>query len=464
MPHRENPGRLDREGLERAVASGEIETVLTAFPDLYGRLVGKRILGRFFLDQVADHGMHVCDYLLACDMEMDPVPGYALTSWDSGYGDFLCVPDFDTLRRAAWLERSAIVLCDVLHESRAPVEQAPRQVLRRQLEAARAAGCTVMAGSELEFFAFRETFESARAKGYEDLSTFGGYVEDYHLLQGTRIEPLVGTIRRWVDASGIPVEFSKGEWGPGQQEINLRYAECMEMADRHVLYKHAAKEIAASQDLAITFMAKWHEKHAGNSLHVHLSLWDAERRRSLFTGDEPLPGTELRASRRFRHWLGGMLSHAREIALFLAPSVNSYKRFAAGTFAPTALGWSKDNRTAGFRVVGQGESLRIECRVPGADANPYLAFAALVAAGLDGLARGLEPPPHRSGNLYEARDLDQVPRSLREAIECAERSDWLSKTLGDAVLEHYLHFARTEQRKFDEVVTAFERARFFERG
>jgi glutamine synthetase len=465
MSSRDVVGRLTRAALERAIAAGEIETILTVFPDLYGRLVGKRIMGRFFLDEIADRGMHVCNYLLACDMEMDPVPGYALTSWDSGYGDFLCQPDFSTLRRAAWLERSAIVLCDVLDEhTREPVEVAPRQVLRRQLEAARQAGLAVMAGSELEFFVFRETFESARRKGYQDLETFGGYVEDYHILQGTRTEPLVGAIRRWVDSSGIPVEFSKGEWGPGQQEINLRYAECLEMADRHVLYKHAAKEIAAAQDLAVTFMAKWDERHAGNSLHVHMSLRDAGERQSLFAGDEPLPGTHLRSSPRFRHWLGGLLAHAREIAIFLAPGVNSYKRFAAGTFAPTVIGWSHDNRTAGFRVVGEGESLRIECRIPGADANVHLAFAALVAAGLDGLERRLEPPAHRAGNLYDARDLPRVPRSLTEAIGCAERSEWLPRALGERVIEHYLHFARTEQRKFDEVVTAWERARFFERG
>ncbi len=465
MAKGELPGRLTPAALERAVAAGEIETILTVFPDLYGRLVGKRIMGRYFLQEIATHGMHVCDYLLACDMEMDPVPGYALASWDTGYGDFLCVPDFSTLRRAAWLERSAIVLCDVLDEhDQAPIAVAPRQVLRRQLEAAREAGYAVMAGSELEFFAFRETFESARRKGYQGLETFGGYVEDYHMLQGTRSEPLVGSIRRWVDASGIPVEFSKGEWGPGQQEINLRYAECMEMADRHVLYKHAAKEIAAAQDLAITFMAKWNERHAGNSLHVHLSLWDRDARRSLFVGEEPLTGTRVQSAPCFRHWLGGLLAHAREITLFLAPCVNSYKRFVAGTFAPTALGWSYDNRTAGFRVVGRDDSLRVECRIPGADANPYLAFAALVAAGLDGVRRGLEPPAHRAGNLYRAGELAQVPRSLVEAIACAERSEWLRGVLGEQVVEHYLHFARTEQRKFDEVVTAWERERFFERG
>ena len=458
-------GRLSRGELERTVESGEIETVLTVFPDLYGRLVGKRITGAFFLDQTADHGMHACDYLLACDMEMDPVPGYAFTSWETGYGDFLCQVDWTTLRRASWLDRTAIVICDVLGESDGePVTVAPRAVLRRQVDRARAAGYLPMGASELELFVFRESYESARRKGFEGLETFGSYVEDYHILQGTRVEPLIGEIRRQLEDSAIPVEFSKGEWGPGQQEINLRYCELLEMADRHVLYKHAAKEIASAQDLAITFMAKWDQQHAGNSMHVHASLWDAEGRRSLFEGDEPLPGSNVPSSPLFRHWLGGLLEHARAITLFLAPTVNSYKRFVAGTFAPTAIGWSYDNRTAGFRLVGHGPSLRSECRIPGADANPYLAFAALLAAGLDGIERQIEPPPAFAGDLYRADGLPQVPRTLADAIEAAEASEMLRKAFGDLVIDHYLHFARVEKRKFDEAVTNWERARYLERA
>jgi glutamine synthetase len=448
------------------VRSGEIDTVLTVFPDLYGRLVGKRISGRFFLEQTASHGMHACDYLLACDMEMDPVPGYRFTSWESGYGDFLCKPDWDTLRPASWLERSAIVLCDVLDEhTEEPVAIAPRSVLRRQLERARSLGLIPLGASELEFFVFRETYETARDKGFDGLETFGKYIEDYHILQGTRVEPLVGAIRRHLDASGIPVEFSKGEWGPGQQEINLRYCEFLEMADRHALYKHAAKEIASQLSLAITYMAKWDTLEAGNSMHLHASLWDPALKQNLFAGDgEPLPGTRARPSRLFRHWIAGLLEHARAMTLFFAPYPNSYKRFVAGTFAPTAIGWSYDNRTTGFRIVGHDQSLRAECRIPGADANPYLAFAALLAAGLDGVERELEPPPIFSGNLYEAEDVPQVPRTLGEAIEEAEGSEMLRKAFGDEVLEHYLHFARTEKRKFDEAVTTWERARYFERA
>ncbi len=460
-----DPGRFGREELEQSIRRGDIDTVITVFPDLYGRLVGKRITGRFFLDEVADQGMHVCDYLLACDMEMDPVPGYAFTSWETGYGDMHCQPDWSTARRAAWLPQSAIVICDCFDQDGAPIAVAPRQVLKRQTARSLERGFVAKGASELEFFVFDETYESAHEKDYENLRTFGNYVEDYHLLQATKVEPLVGEIRRRVDESGVPVEFSKGEWGPGQHEINLRYAEMLEMSDRHVLYKQAAKEIAWAQQRSLTFMAKWHEQHAGNSMHLHTSLWDASGEESLFAGDgDPIPGTRARPSKLFRHWLAGQLEHARAMTLFFAPYVNSYKRFVAGTFAPTAIGWAYDNRTAGFRVVGHGPSLRTECRIPGGDANPYLAFAVTLAAGLDGIERELEPPPMFEGNLYRADDLPQVPRTLGDAIAVAESSEFLRKALGDDVLDHYLHFARTEKRKFDETVTTWERARFLERA
>ncbi|MEN8185269.1 MAG: glutamine synthetase family protein, partial [Myxococcota bacterium] len=369
-------GMLDLPALERGVEAGEIETVVTALPDLYGRLVGKRIVGRFFLEETAAHGMHVCDYLLACDMEMDPTPGYAFTSWETGYGDLCAMPDLGTLRRAAWLPATALVLCDAVTEAGAgPVRVAPRQVLKRQLERARAAGLVPKMGSELEFFLFREGYGDARAKGYRKLLTKQDYVEDYHLLSGTMAEDVIGAIRRDVDASGIPVEFSKGEWGPGQHEINLRFAPALEMADRHVIYKLAAKEIAFSKEHSLTFMAKWDARYAGNSLHIHLSLWSLEDEALFGSEEEVYPG--VRCSKVFRHALGGLLAHARELAWFFAPNPNSYKRYREGTFAPTGIAWSLDNRTAGFRIVGHGPSLRIECRIPGADANPYLAYAAL---------------------------------------------------------------------------------------
>jgi glutamine synthetase len=449
--------------LSNAVERGEIDTVLAAFPDMYGRLLGKRFTGHYFLDTVAGGGMHACDYLLACDMEMDPVPGYEFASWEKGYGDFHCVPDLSTLRLAAWLPSTALVLCDLVTEGgHEPVEVAPRTMLRRQLERAREAGFAVMAGSEIELYAFDETYESVRAKHYHDLATVGHYVEDYHLFQGTKEDALIGAIRRGLDASGVPVESTKGEWGPGQQEINLAFCEALLQADRNAVYKHAAKEIAFAAGKAVTFMAKWDERLAGSGMHMHISLWDAPGGRNLFEGGErvgPVLGSDM-----FRWFLGGWIAHSRELAACYAPNVASYKRYLAGSFAPTSLAWSHDNRTAGFRVVGSGPSLRIECRVPGADANPYVAYAAAVAAGLDGIEKRIEPPPIFEGDVYQARDLPRVPGTLREAIGLFEAGEFARAAFGPDVAAHYTHFLKTEQRKFDEVVTCWERARFFERA
>jgi glutamine synthetase len=443
---------------------GRLDTIVTALPDLYGRLVGKRIAGDFFLAEIAAHGMHVCNYLLACDMEMDPTPGYAFTNWESGYGDLRAVPDPATLREAAWLDRSAIVLCDAVDDaSGEPIAVAPRSILRRQVERARSLGFVPKMGSELELYLFRDGYPEARAKRYAELRPAGGYVEDYHLLSGTFAEPVIGRIRRLVGASGIPVEFSKGEWAPGQHEINLRYAPAVEMADRHVIYKQAAKEIAAAQDCSITFMAKWDERQAGSSLHIHSSLWSQADQAAFAADPKPLPGTELRGSDTFRWYLAGLLAHARELAWFFAPTVNSYKRYRAGTFAPTRIAWSVDNRTVGFRVVGRGTSLRVECRIPGADANPYLAYAALLAAGLDGIERRLEPAAAFVGDAYRAGALPSVPTTLADAIGELERSAFARKAFGDDVIDHLLHFAHTEREAFELAVTDFERARYFER-
>jgi len=452
--------------LRELVQRGEIDTVLTVFPDLYGRLVGKRISGRYFCDDVLAHGMHACDYLLACDMEMDPVPGYRFASWADGYGDVHCVPDLATLRRASWLERTALVLCDVHDEgSGALVEVAPRTILRRQVERAAAAGLRPLGASELEFFVLRETYESAQRKSFEGLEPFGWYIEDYHTLQGFKVEALVGAIRRHLDASGVPVEFSKGEWGPGQHEINVRYTDFLEMADRHVIYKQLAKEVAIQQGLAVTFMAKLDERYAGSSMHMHSSLWSLDGVTPFFAGSgAAVTGDLTQLPDHFRWWLGGLMHHARACTLFFAPYVNSYKRFRAGSFAPTGIAWSYDNRTAGFRIVGRGPSLRVECRVPGADANPYLAFAATLAAGLDGLAQHIEPPPMFHGDVYGAEGLPTVPKTLPEAIGEFERSTLFGTAFGANVVEHLVHFARTEQRKFDEVVTSWERRRFLERA
>jgi len=450
------------EDLKQRVTDEQIETVLTVFPDLYGRLIGKRIMGEYFVHDVLEHGVHACDYLLACDMEMDPIPGYQFTSWATGYGDFRLVPDLTTLRIASWLDKTAIVLCDVLNEEEdIPVSIAPRNILRRQVDAAQAMGYTAMGASELELYLFRDSYETARQKNYHDLEPIGHYIEDYHIFQGTKEEFVIGAIRKHLDRSGIPVEFSKGEWGPGQQEINLRYSDFLEMCDRHILYKHLAKEIAWQNNVSLTFMAKWDERYAGSSMHLHASLWD-QAGQALFPGDEPFGA--VKSSPLFRWFLGGWMRHIREMFAFYAPYPTSYKRYVAGSFAPTGIAWAYDNRTAGFRVLGHGSALRLECRAPGADANPYLAFAVTLAAGLDGIRNQIEPPPMFEGDVYAAQNLPQVPHSLNESIVELEKSIWLRETLGDDVVEHYLHFFRTEQRKFDEVVTSWERSRYFERS
>lgn len=454
-------GMLDVETLTQMVNDEQIETILTVFPDIYGRLVGKRITGDYFIHDVLEHNVHACDYLLACDMEMDPVPGYAFTSWSSGYGDFRMIPDLTTLRTASWLDKTAIVLCDLYNEEQdILVDIAPRSILRKQIDAAKALGYTAMGASELELYVFADSYEDARRKQYQNLKPIGSYIEDYHIFQGTKEEFIIGAIRKHLDRSGIPVEFSKGEWGPGQQEINLRYTDFLEMSDRHTLYKHAAKEIAWQNNVAITFMSKWDERYAGSSMHLHASLWDGTT--PLFPGDEAFG--PVHSSPLFRWFLGGWMTHIREIFAFYAPYPTSYKRYVAGSFAPTGIAWSYDNRTAGFRILGHGPSLRLECRAPGADANPYLAFAVTLAAGLDGIKSQIEPPPMFEGDVYAAQDLPQVPHSLNEAIAALETSDWARTVLGNDIVDHYLHFFRTEQRKFDEVVTSWERARYFERA
>ncbi len=446
-------GKIDLKQLTRLVNDGEIETVIAAFPDMYGRLVGKRIVARYFVDEVAAHGMHACDYLLACDVDMDPVPGYKYTSWALGYGDLRPVPDFGTMRVASWQEKTALVLCDVYEEERDEmIALAPRTLLRKQVARAAERGFVAKGASELELYVFKDSYEDVAKKSFVNLEPIGGIIEDYHILQSTKEEFLIGAIRSHLERSGVPVESSKGEWGPGQQEIGLRYAELVEMADRHAIYKHAAKEIAWKAGHAITFMAKWDERYAGSSCHIHMSLWDGDK--ALFAGESDI----------FRWFLGGWMTHVRELFPFYAPYPSSYKRYVAGSFAPTGVAWSHDNRTAGFRIVGHDQSLRIECRTPGADANPYLAFAATLAAGLDGIEKKTEPPPPFEGDVYAARDLPQVPHSLNESIAALDASTFARETFGNDVIEHYLHFFRTEQRKFDAAVTDWERKRYFEQA
>ena len=458
------PGILTLEQLQTKAANGEIDTVLAVFPDLYGRLMGKRIAIEFFLEQTATQGMHACDYLLTTDMEMDVVEGYHFANWEKGYGDFHCVPDFNTLRQISWLEKSALIVCDLHNETNhTPVTAAPRSILKQQLARLANDGYTAKIGTELEYYLFKDSYDRARTKNYDNLETFGNYLEDYHIFQGTKEESINGAVRRHMQASGIPVEFSKGEWAPGQHELNLRYTEALEMADRHVIYKQGFKEIAWAQDMAVSFMAKWRTDLAGSSMHLHLSLWDRDGQNNLFVGDKPL-GESVTTAAAFRYFLGGWMHHARAIAPFYAPYPNSYKRYVYQSWAPTRIAWSIDNRTACFRIVGQGDGLRIESRLPGADANPYLAIAAAIAAGLDGLHNRIEPPPVCNGDAYQSDTSPSVPSTLHEATDELENSTMLRTAFGTDVVDHYVHFFRTEQRKYDEAVTSWERERYFERG
>ncbi|HEU5212395.1 MAG TPA: glutamine synthetase family protein [Gaiellaceae bacterium] len=441
---------LSLEELAADVESGTIDTIVVAFTDMQGRLMGKRVQGQFFVQDSLAHGIEACNYLLALEMEMDPVPGYALTSWEQGYGDFQLRPDPATLRRVPWLEATALILCDVHGHDGAEVNPSPRQVLRRQMRRADELGFTPMFGSELEFFLLRQTYAEAHAQHYRDLTPSVPYILDYHILASTYDEPFIRQIRNGMQGAGIPVETSKGEAWPGQHEINFRYSDALTMADSHVVYKNGAKEIAHLNGCSITFMAKPDHTWIGNSCHIHSSLW---------RGDEPAFADRA----VFDHYLAGQIALLGDLAIFIAPTINSYKRFSAGSWAPTTLAWGYDNRTCGFRIVGHGRALRTETRIPGGDANPYLAFAALLAAGLYGIEHELELPPPLEGNAYES-DAERFPHTLREAIARLERSDVARELLGDEVVDHYLNYARTEQRLFDEVVTCYERERMFERA
>jgi len=442
---------LTIEELKEQVERGEIDTVVAAFTDMQGRLLGKREHAEFFLEESAEHGVEGCNYLLALDMEMDPQAGYAMASWEQGYGDFVLTPDLGTLRRIPWLEGTALVLCDVGWGDGSPVVASPRQVLRTQVERARALGYEPMMGSELEFYLLKESYEEAHAKHYRDLTPSVPYILDYHILATTFDEPLIRHIRNSMAGAGIKIESSKGEAWPGQQEINLRYSDALAMADNHTIYKNGAKEIAHQNGCSITFMAKPDHGWIGSSCHIHSSLW--REGANVFAGESEI----------FQGYLAGWIACLRELALFLAPTINSYKRFTAGSWAPTTLAWGHDNRTCGFRIVGHGPSQRIETRIPGGDVNPYLAFAALIAAGLYGIEQELELPPSLEGNAYES-DAERFPHALREAVDALEHGTMARAALGDEVVDHYLNYGRVEQRLFDEAVTCWERERLFERG
>jgi glutamine synthetase len=451
---------LTVEALRELVVAEMIETVIVGFTDHYGRLAGKRYDAEMFVEDTVSHGTHGCDYLLTVDMEMEPVPGYKFANWELGYGDFHLVPDMGTLRVANWLDKTALVLCDVQNEKKhEPVSIAPRSILRKQIEAARSLGFESFAASELEYYLFENSYRQAQEQGYQTLTPAGWYLEDYHILQGTRTESYTAAVRRHLKHSGVPVETSKGEWGLGQHELNVRYAEALEMADRHVVYKQCLKEVAEAMELSVTFMAKFASDRAGSSCHIHFSLWRDGQ--NAFAGDKEFG--PVKCSDEFRWFLGGWMAHVYDVMPFYAPTVNSYKRYVDGSWAPTRLAWSYDNRTGGFRVVGSGQSLRIECRIPGADANPYLAFAASLASGLDGIANKIEPPDCFVGDIYAAKSLPRVPYTLAEATDKFAASDFAKRAFGEDVVEHYAHFFRTEQSAFNSAVTDWERKRYFER-
>jgi glutamine synthetase len=432
--------------LRADVERGTVDTVVAVFTDMQGRLMGKRLHAEFFLDELgAGHEIEGCNYLLALDMEMDPQPGYAMASWERGYGDFGLHPDLATLRRLPWHEASVVVLCDV------DVPVSPRQVLKSVLERASAMGYEAKVGSELEFFLFRESFEEARAKHYRDLTPSVPYILDYNILASGYDEPFLRRVRNEMQAAGMVVEGSKGEAWPGQHELNFKYADALKAADDHTIFKTGLKAIAHQHGMSVTFMAKPDHTWVGSSCHIHSSLWRGGE--AAFAGESDV----------FKQYLAGQIAYAADLAVFVAPTINSYKRFAAGSWAPTTLAWGHDNRTCGFRIVGHGAALRTETRIPGADVNPYLAFAALIASGLHGIEQGLELGPAFEGNAYES-DAERFPHSLREAIARLEASTVARTLLGDEVVEHYLNYARTEQRLFDEVVTCYERERLFERG
>ncbi len=446
---------MDLEELSGLVAVGEVDTVILAMTDMQGRLQGKRFDAEAFVDDIAAHGAEACNYLLAVDMEMNTLPGFALTSWESGYGDFVLRPDLATLRRATWLEGTAICLADVEHHDGSPVVESPRQILRAQLARLAERGWQAMVGSELEFVLYRETYASARDKGYRDLVPANAYNVDYSILGTTMVEDVIRPIRLAMKAAGLTVEDSKGECNLGQHEINFRYQDALRMADEHQVYKLAAKEIAHQRGAALSFMAKVNERE-GNSCHIHCSIWEGDR--PLFPGDGPHGHAPL-----YDQWIAGQLERTRELSYLYAPNVNSYKRYAHGSFAPTTLLWGVDNRTCGFRSVGHGPSLRLETRIAGGDANPYLAFAAVIAAGLDGVDRGLVPPAPLTGSAYDAEG-PRLPTTLREAVDLLDGSALARAAFGDRVVDHYVTSGRHEVAAFEAAVTDWEMVRSFERS
>jgi glutamine synthetase len=435
---------MQLDDLKKQVTDGTIDTVLLAFTDMQGRLQGKRLTAEFFLDSVVDHGAEGCNYLLAVDVDMNTVSGYAMSSWELGYGDFEMKPDMDTLRPVPWHEGTALVIADLAWSDGSPVLASPRQILRRQIDRLAERGMTAWAGTELEFMVFRDTYEDAWNKAYRDLDPANYYNVDYSMIGTARVEPLVRRIRNSMAAAGMSVENAKGECNFGQHEINFLYGPVLQTADHHSIYKTGAKEIAHQEGCAITYMAKFDERE-GNSCHIHLSVRDGD--------DNPVFHDSF---------LAGQLACMRELTLFFGPNVNSYKRFVAGSFAPTAVAWGNDNRTCSLRVVGHGKSKRLELRLPGADVNPYLALSAIIAAGLHGMDKQLPLEPPYEGNAYES-DKPRVPETLRDARDLFAESEVAVEAFGQEVVDHYLNYANVELAAFNSAVTDWERFRGFER-
>jgi glutamine synthetase len=450
---------MNRDVLAEKIDTGEIDTVLVVFPDAAGRLVGKRLTAPYFLEQ-ADHGTHGCNYLLTVNIEMDPLDGFKLASWDQGYGDFAMRPDMSSLRLLPWQQASALVVCDLHKEDGSLVNEAPRSVLKKQVERLGKLGLTCNIASELEFFLFNTSYHDASACNYAALTPSSDYRIDYHTMQTTRDEPIMHALRQQMPGAGVRVESTKGEWGKGQHEVNFVYDKPIPMADGHCVFKQGAKEIAEFHGKSISFMPKIFSTEAGNSCHIHVSIFDEHGNRFW---DRKASGGSGAASEYFRQFLGGLMKYSRELCLFFAPTINAYKRYQSGSWAPTKMAWAHDNRTTGFRVVGHGNAHRIENRMPGGDANPYLAFAATIAAGLAGVEQKLDCGEAYKGNAYVDEKLPALPESLKEAADLLEKSEIARAALGDNVVEFYVHAARHEVRAFEGSVTDWERVRYFER-
>ena len=450
------------EQLRAMVRDGRVDTVIVALTDMQGRLMGKRVQADAFLKGVVDHGIHFCTYLLGTDMEMNTPDGFKLMNWETGYGDWVGRQAWETTRVLPWLESTAIVLADAVDDAGAEIPISPRTMLRRQVERATGMGYVTKAGTEFEFYVTSDTYEDMAEKGYNDIERVGYYNEDYQLLQATKLEPLYRQIRNQMTEARIPIEFSKGEAAPSQHEVNIRYDEVMESADRSVLFKHGAKEIAWLNGYGLTFMAKPYAEWTGSSGHLHISLWDGKTKEPLFF--DPASKAPYGMSDTMRWFLGGMMALQRELALFIAPNINSYKRYAVASWAPVNVVWGRDNRTTGFRIVGDGPALHIENRFPGGDMNAYLAYAAEVGAGLYGIEHKIEPPAEYKGNGYLAKGCDRMPRALYESIDLLEKSKAAVQIFGQDVVDHYLNAARVERDAYDAVVHAWDRERYLERG